>query len=513
MLYPDKSNDVAAAFNYLEKSIDENLKQNDIKEAVKTLRYIVIGKIEMGALYESEESATRALQLLDELPSSPSVKAAKIGLYNDLGMVYRLLKNQQNAFNFYDKALQISENEKDSMAILNNKGNLYMDLGDFTLAQIQFNRVYEISLRTADSINQARALANLGFVQSKLQHPEALNNMLRALEMRLQMDNLSGIYSSYKHLAQYYHERNQDREALKYAEKGYKIAHRINSPSYIENSLASFLKIRKDTVSQEYIKLNDSIAQAKLQKQNKYAGMQYNLLQEKKKTETSRLLQEKEKRKNQKYQFLGILLVIAIIAIYFIQRSWNKKNTVKQILKTEARISKRVHDEVANDIYHLMNKAQLSVLNHEVLLDDLEGIYKKTRNISRENTALIIQDDFGAQLKDLLQSYQQEKTVITVQNISQVNWKSISKIKKTTIYRILQELMTNMKKHSKASQVLISFQKKAKKLQIQYVDNGVGSLLENKNGLQNAEIRIKAIKGTIIFETAPNRGFKVTLII
>lgn len=513
LLNPDKDSDIATAFNYLEKSLNQDLRNNDTLEAVRKLRYMVIGQIEMGALYESEETATRALLLLEKLPSDSLVISAKKGLYNDLGMIYRILKNPTNAFRFYNESLTFCLNAKDSMYVMNNKGNLYSDMGNYGLAEKQFRGFYEISLKSSDTINQARALDNLGFSQSRLLHPDGLDNMLMAMEMRIKSNDLSGLYSSYSHLAQYYHDRSQEKEALEYAQKGYEIAHRINSPSYIENSLENLLKIRKDSISQEFIKLNDSIEQVKLLKQNKYAGMQYNLSKEKKKTEVNRLLQEKEKRKKQGYQFLGILLFLTLMAVYFIQRARNRRDTIKKILNTEARISKRVHDEVANDIYHLMIKTQLAVPEPEALLDDLEGIYMKTRDISRENNTLILEDDFGAQLKDLLQSYQQEGTVITVQDISQINWKSISKIKKTTIYRILQELMTNMKKHSKASQVLVSFQKNKKTLQVQYIDNGVGCVLKSKNGLENTENRMKAIKGKINFDTTPNKGFKVTLTI
>ena len=512
-LKPDKSSNLVAAFNFFEKSIEQNLHNKDTLKAIRNLRYLVIGQYEVGALYESEGTATRALRLLDKLPLDPSVTAVKIGLYNDLGMVYRALKNPENAFRFYNEALKICKNANDSMPLINNKGNLYSDMGNYELAEKQFTTVYEISLRNSDSLNQARALDNLGFTQSKYNNPEALGNMLHALQIRLRGNDLPGTYASYMHLGKYYHSRSQDEEALKYAQKGYEIAHRINSPSYIQNSLVNLLEIRKDPISREFIKLNDSIEQARLQKQNKYAGMQYDISKEKKKTEANRLLQEKEKRKKQGFQFLGLLLTLGIVAIYFIQRSQNRKNTIRQIYKTETRISKKVHDEVANDVYHLMTKIQLTVPESDILLDDLEGIYKKTRDISRENTDLNLQDDFGAQLTDLLQSYRQEGTVITVQNISKVNWKAISSLKKITVYRILQELMTNMKKHSKASQVLISFQKNRNKLNIQYIDNGVGCHLNSKNGLQNAENRIKAIGGRIIFETAPHKGFKITLTI
>ncbi|MFT6754570.1 MAG: signal transduction histidine kinase, partial [Urechidicola sp.] len=49
---------------------------------------------------------------------------------------------------------------------------------------------------------------------------------------------------------------------------------------------------------------------------------------------------------------------------------------------------------------------------------------------------------------------------------------------KITIYRILQELMTNMKKHSKASHVVITFIQKPKRIFINYLDNSIGGKLK-----------------------------------
>ncbi len=73
-----------------------------------------------------------------------------------------------------------------------------------------------------------------------------------------------------------------------------------------------------------------------------------------------------------------------------------------------------------------------------------------------------------------------------------------------------------MKKHSQCSLVVLTFKKTGNKLEIDYTDNGLGATLEqlnSKNGLQNVENRIQAIKGIITFETKSNKGFKVQFII
>ena len=86
--------------------------------------------------------------------------------------------------------------------------------------------------------------------------------------------------------------------------------------------------------------------------------------------------------------------------------------------------------------------------------------------------------------------------------------------KKFTVYRVLQELLVNMKKHSECSLAVITFKKIENKLQIDYSDNGLGAAFDKinlKNELLNVENRILAIKGTITFETKSNSGFRASI--
>ena len=92
-------------------------------------------------------------------------------------------------------------------------------------------------------------------------------------------------------------------------------------------------------------------------------------------------------------------------------------------------------------------------------------------------------------------------------------WCSFNSNKKTIIYRVIQELLVNMKKHSQCSLVVITFNKNQNKLQIEYSDNGIGVVMDKinlKNGLQNVENRILSINGTITFDTKSNKGFKTS---
>jgi signal transduction histidine kinase len=123
---------------------------------------------------------------------------------------------------------------------------------------------------------------------------------------------------------------------------------------------------------------------------------------------------------------------------------------------------------------------------------------------------------FISDLKEMMSGFNTQEVNVITNGMDSINWMAIESNKKIIIYRVIQELLVNMKKHSQCSLVVLTFKKTGDKLQIDYTDNGVGATLEqlnSKNGLQNVENRIQAIKGLINFDTKSNKGFKVQFII
>jgi tetratricopeptide (TPR) repeat protein len=222
---------------------------------------------------------------------------ARIGLYNQLGRIYRTTNNHEEAIKAFDEALKICKKTKDSITILNNKANIYKDLQQYELARDQYAIVHAKSRTAVHSLQLAMALDNLGYVQSKIGVPEALNNIIRAKEIRAKQNDLTGLYASYRTLANYYLDRGNNEMANSYANKGYETAKRINSISYIQDALSLSMDIEDNPKVREYKRLTDSISKAKQLAANKNAFIKYNLQEERKKTVASRLLQEKENGK------------------------------------------------------------------------------------------------------------------------------------------------------------------------------------------------------------------------
>jgi len=505
---PKTPEDIPLGIKFYAAKTENDRKLGDTLSAIRGLRLLAIGQFTLGETYDSENSAVDAIRLIDLSKGKDTLIGAQLGLYNQLGRIYRENDNFEKALETYNNALKISKTLKDSVVILNNKANVYKDAQLYEKSLVELDLAFEKVKKYPDPMMLAFLLDNRGIVRAKINSLGALEDLNTALKIRKEQNILKGMYSSYKNLSQYYFERNNREKAFHYADTAYSTAKKLNSTAFIQDALSLFMVMDSDPKIVAYQKLTDSIATAKQLAQNKYAFMKYNVEQERKNTEIAELQKEKEKTEKFIFMFLVIFVLILGTFVTMFLIASHRRDRIRQVFKTEARISKKVHDEVANDLYHVMVKLQNDKQNDEEILDDLESIYDKTRDISKENSALELKSDFKEQLSDLLISYQNGKINVITQNISSVAWHKISDVKKITIYRVLKELMTNMAKHSQASVVVLTFGHSKKKILINYSDNGVGGSIKNKNGLRNVENRIKSLNGTITFESKPNQGFK-----
>lgn len=513
ILAPQTSEHLPMGIQYYKKQLELHEKQKDTIHSISVLRLLAIGEFKIGNIYDSETYIVEALQLVKANSFADTLVNAKIGLYNQLGRVYRSQLNFDEAMKAFNEALGVAPTIKDSIVPLNNKANIFKDLEKYDDAAKIYAFLAEKSRILNDSIQWALALDNLGAVQSQLKDDGALDNLIKAKEIWKNKNYLTGLYSSFKNLSYYFKDAGDDITSKSYADSAYAVAQKINSSTYTMDALSLYLQQSNDPKIVAYKMLKDSIEIAKTISENKNAYAKYNLAEEQKKTEASNLLREIERRKRIQYQAMVTIALVLLVASFFVYRYRYKKMKVEEVYKTESRISKKVHDEVANDMYRVMARLEMAENNKEETLDRLEKIYLKTRNISKETGTVDVGPNFGLDLHDMLLGYKNQRVSVVTVNLNKIHWDQYSDIKKVGIYRLLQELMTNMGKHSKASSVAISFEGKKKKLQIKYSDNGIGCTLKKTGGLQNAENRINSLNGNISFETSPGNGFKANILV
>jgi len=512
--------DLIKSLNYLEIKEAENLSNGDTLNAIQNLRMIAIIQKDMRLLNKSENTSVKALQLLDQFQTKDSItKAARTGLNNNIGKIYRELGEYEKAIKHYDNIITNDPSLKEYVTALNNKGFALYEQQKYHLALENYTIAHSNSLILNDKKIIARAQDNLGITQSKLNNDFAFINMISALKIRDSLKFKNGIITSYLHLAEHFIDRNERGNASFYLEKAHLIANEADNINFKEAVLSLKMDLKNDPELLEYKKINEEISANEKRRRNSFAADQYDFNKALIKVKEIDIIAEKAKTKNIYYQFLGAFLLILFIFSYFILKSKYKKEKLQEIHNTEAHISKKIHDELGNDVFYLMSQIQSnpeSLLNNKgvKVLNGLNNIYNKARDISKSLSKIETGNSYPDELTALLNSYGSDVTKIVTNQITPDFWKTVSKYKKEELYRILQELLTNMKKHSEATFAAVLFTKKQNKVIINYADNGIGVTKNDfklNNGLSNVESRIDAINGNITFEMKPNDGFKVEI--
>ncbi|UMB54451.1 hypothetical protein MKD41_02990 [Lutibacter sp. A64] len=464
----------------------------------------------------SDYSGSLALNYYGD--KSPNTSAS---VYNNWAISSKSQGALEDALIFYKKAIDLTTSKQQKILIANNLAVTYREIGD-----------YNSSIKILDSLlkdtitlfrTKARVIDNLAYTKWLAKKEEnVLPALEKALEMRLQENDLWGLIASYAHLSAYY-KKLSPKISLSYASKLYDVAIRQKSIPDQLDALQKFIELEDSEKAKEYystyVHLNDSLQKTKLLAKNQFAKVKYESdknqkenLQLKIAQEASKLQLEKEKTRN----IIGVVssgaVVLGLLGFLYYRKQKHKQEKRIEVYNTETRIAKKIHDEVANNVVNIMNKVQYTSASKEVLLDDLENVYMLTRNISHQNNIIETGDKFVNSLKSMLSSFNNNRTTVIIKKINEAALELVSNDKQIEIYRVLQELMVNMQKHSEATLVAISFKNDDKNYAINYSDNGKGVDkvdLNLKNGLKNVETRIKSINGIINFETSLNKGFKV----
>lgn len=519
-LLRNKKND--SAFYYFNTS--KNLYEHE-KDSL-SVSYNLMKMAELQQLIndysESEQSLTEFLRFTN---SNKNGYLSEV--YNMLGVSYSKLNDFNSALNYYNKALSIAKGDTSKQVIQNNKALIYFETHEYDKAVDLLS-----NLRKSKEINAApkykvMVLNNLGYALFKQDGISGKAETEEALEIAAKNRDDNGLLSSYKVLSEYYFDKNPA-TALSFVKLSYKKASEMNRIDDRIEALKQLTQLSEGNVvkkySQLYTKLVDSIKDVRQQSRNNFAKIKYDSTLSNK--ENSKLKAERELiiLKEEKTRLLYIsgfvIFLSASVSFFFWYRAKSNKEKQAESYNTETRISKKLHDELANDVFHTMTFAETQDLssdnNKETLLNNLDNIYSRTRNISKENSNIDTGPNYIIHLKEMISSYNNNKINVLFNGLEEYDWDKIDDNKKIIIYRIVQELLVNMKKHSNCTRAAITFRKLDNKMQINYSDDGIGITQDKiiiKNGLQNVENRIHSVKGTITFDTINKKGFKVSLIL
>lgn len=499
-----KTND--SAFYYFNKVVGRSKDSLLVAMAYNNMAAI---QSDAGDYFGSQESLLASLKFLN--PHRENDHYCLSSDYNELGNTSLNLKNYEAAIEYYDLALKFGRNEDFKLVFLNAKALAYQKKKDFTRAITIYDSV--LRLRVQDQKVYARLLSNRAKTKW-LQNTayQAAPELWTALAIRLRMADVWGRNASYAHLSDYYAQSRTD-SAIIYANKMYNIARQLGSPDDEVEALQKLIALSAAPGSKQYFAryqyLNDSTQTARGAAKNQFALIRYE--SEKNKAENLALQKDNTDKQLQitKERFrTGTVITISLLVVLIAWLLYRKRLREQQ-LKT----SQKVHDVVANGLYRIMTEIEhQEVIDKENLLDNIEALYEQSRDISYDHTKTA-HEDFQAEVAGLFDAFATPDTKVMGVGNNKALWEKVSGHAKSELRHVLQELLVNMKKHSKAQNVVIRFEQTGKQMTIQYTDDGVGMPSGNNfgNGLSNTGTRIQGLNGAITFDNGAVKGTKILI--
>ncbi|MDM1352438.1 two-component sensor histidine kinase [Myroides marinus] len=544
--YYDYKMRLDSAYIYFDKAnqIYQNLKLNEDIARMQQYKSIVLFR--EGLYIEAENKALDALETLNQKPISKLLYEIHVNLGNILDL------NQQpsEALIYYSEAIHILEElykkeiideeelQLSKASCYNNIGNLYLNQKSYLNAETYLNYGYNILLEL-DAKHELYAilLTNLGTLYMSLDNINKSEKLLlESFKLSKEMSYSQSLTANNFRLAELYLKKNDTIEAINY----YKNAYSLSSKTHANNTILKSLKALSLTDKSESIKytslyytFNDSINKLQINKRNKFARIKY---------ESEKLEKSIVKLKKENSQILVIAIItglLALITLFYIlyrnkikkyqylqQDQENKELIYKLLLDQERisqevltrereRISQELHDGIINSLFII--RLNLGNLDNNTILNEIEKVQNQIRLISHDlkNQEFLSQgfSEIISQLVEKNNTKQQKFQLIISKNY---RWDTISYEYKINIYRILQESIQNVIKHSQAKNCIISIFKTDQHNRITITDDGTGfdytkhansnglNNLKNRAKLLNADIDIKSSdKGTIVIINIP----------
>lgn len=484
----------------------------------KAKSYSYMGEIQqiIGDFYGAQETLMKAVRLLDA--SKEQHREALAIMYNILGNISLDLKRYDEAISFFDKGFALLPVRSDyGIEMINSKAIALQRKGDYDRAVGIYDSL--LQLQPSNQLLAARIIHNRArtkWLQNHAYNPTP--DFHRTLKIRLDSNFLPGLNASYAHLADYYEKPDPD-SALWYANKMYTIAKQNQSADDLLEAIDKLIRFNKSAKDKEqwyaaFRRLNDSVQLSRDTTRNRFALIRYEV--QKNKADNLALQQHITKQRllifGVSIMFIGLL---AGLWFWFLRRRRKLKQEAEIAIRdAKLNTSQKVHDVVANGLYGIMNVLEHSDrIDRDPLLTRIEELYEKSRDISYEEPAFTDDKDYDQQIHDLLDEFTNEQTKVFAVGNQPLFWNKVTSVQKKQVLLILREIMTNMKKHSGASNVVIKFKEHNNTGTIYYSDDGKGFPVDFtfSNGLNNTVNRIQSLKGDIIFGKSDKGGAAIAI--
>lgn len=431
--------------------------------------------------------------------------------------------------------------------IYNNIGVMYLTFAKHDSALYYFNKTIDVLKNTNRYAEKARVHSLIGelylYTEGKPNYVESKRNLdLALIDSDLSKDYKIQYYVCLRY-SEYYTLTNNFPVAKKYAQQAYDLVYsnngKIEDKIYVTRILAQQMALPKNSKINElydqFVILRDSVF--KTETATKIAD--YKVLYETEKKETqNKLLQQEISLKQSKIDarnktIVGLLIGLALIVLLIVWRlnviKLKKKlveiETEQKLQQDRERISRDLHDNVGGQLSYVMFSLEgKEEPTQEKRIDKNHQLANALRDVTgnlRETIWALNKEELSLQeIADKLKLYARNMFSYSLTKLKFdekiEDDKPLNPVFALTIFRICQEIINNVFKHAKATELIIKITKK-EGIQITITDNGIGftSNASDKTsfGLNNIQTRVNEINAKLTITSEINKGTSITLIV
>lgn len=473
------------------------------------------------------------------------------------GLMYMLMgdillreNDLDNANAYFDKSFKLIKSKYAPIDYYLRKGKIAILKNDYTNAEIYLNKGLSIDEAKATYTypNFLNMLGYISIMQGKL--TQARNYLNESLSYQEKNNFKTFTAKTYLHLALLAKEENsnKEKELLDKALESSKNDPVVTKDIYLAYK-GYYERNKQFKLEQLYLRkfttLNDSIFNSEKSKIKLDLEWRYKLNESEKEIEYKEQIIQDDKEIKKLYAVALALLALLIIALVVVFRTKIKahhknhqiqkllhdeqlkstlenqrteiiKEKIKAQAKERERLSLELHDGIASEISALKlslsnpKNATNPLINNTV--NKIDQLYHEVRNLSHNLNPDSITEVAFTQLVHKIATVAENSGIQVHKNI--VISKKIDELNENTLlnlYRILQELINNLVKHSKATKATIEVLESKDSILLEVSDNGVGIDNNHKTGigLKNIKKRVAILNGIITISAT--KGAKISI--
>lgn len=479
--------------------------------------------------------------------------------FSAIASLYAEFGNHPNAMLYYNEAISILRVVSDSISLAStilNAGDEYLTHGDYDSALIFFKESGDIFKQLNYQIGTAYNLGNIGMVYANTgKNYLAEKNINKAIKILEEAGDFYPICFYLISMSEVFLDRGDISTSIEYAEKSLNLAIQYELKQQISDANLKLSELHNQLGKAEesfdyyknHIAYRDSVNNLETIQSMADQRTEFEVSLREKEI----LVLEKDKELQNIYIIVALVLLLAFILLFLLSRQrlitnklatkaerdqhekdvqnllqGQEKKTLQSMIEGREKERKHLAGELHNHLGSLLATVKMNLNGFEQEDDRIstlhhlvDQVYNDVRNMSHALN-MGVSEDFGlvSALKELVEHLSQSGK-LKIEFNAAVSDCSIPFEQEIVLYRVVQELVSNVLKHAKATEMtlLLTCFEDDQLLNIMVSDNGKGFDAEAAKvkadgmGLFSLEGMVQGLHGEMEIDSQPGKGTTINI--